>query len=254
MRLLLLLFLFLLANSALGQTPKVKVPSYFGLQVKPILPTKFIGNSELKQELNGFKTTFKQSTGYSFGAVVRAGLTKTIAIETGLNYNQRVFDIDMSLADSNLFLKNDMKHVSYDLPIKGLFYIRLAEKWYMSTAIGGNISYNPTNVRVTTNTGTLSQFVHTGLARKLFFEFGANVGFEFRTEKDGFFYLGGVASVPFNSIMFLRSSYVYQGYHITIDAENEGKVDGSYLSLEFKYFFPNIKAKKKIFQEGPIEQ
>ncbi len=87
MKQLLLFLVFISAFLALGQTPKVKVPSYFGIQVKPILPTRFIGNSELKQELNGFKTVFTQRTGYSFGAVVRAGLTKTIAIETGLNFN-----------------------------------------------------------------------------------------------------------------------------------------------------------------------
>jgi len=253
MKQLVILFVFLSSSVVFCQSPKVKVPSYFGLQVKPILPTRFIGNPELTQELNGFKTVLSQRTGYSFGAVVRAGLTKTISIETGINFNQRVFNIDMSLADSNLFLTNDMKYVSYDVPIKGLFYIRLADNWFMSTAIGGNISYNPTNVAVRTNTGGLAYFQHTGLARKVFFEFGANVGFEFRTEKNGFFYIGGVASVPFSPIFYLRSRYTYQGYEIRTDAENTGRVDGSFLSVEFKYFFPNIKAKAKIFKEGPIE-
>lgn len=248
--------LFLLAFSLQlnAQTAKVKVPSYFGFQVKPIFPTRFIGEPTLTQRVQEFETTISQRVGYSFGGVVRVGLTKFIALETGINFNQRNFNIDMAVPDSSVYGTNDLSFVTYDIPINGLVYIRLADKWFMNTSIGVAMSYNPTNVRVETIPTTGQHiFEHMGLAKKVIFELNANVGFEFRTEKNGIFYLGGSGRVPFAPIFYLRSTYRYQGYELQSDAQNEGKIDGSYLALEFKYFFPNIKSKGSTFKPGPIE-
>jgi hypothetical protein len=33
----------------------------------------------------------------------------------------------------------------------------------------------------------------------------------------------------------------------------QGEIDGSFLALDFKYFFPNIKNKGPQFQQGPIQ-
>lgn len=244
----------LLHTATHAQSVKTKVPSYFGFQVKPIFPTRFIGEPTLVSRVEGYETTLSQRTGYSFGGVVRVGLTKFIALETGINFNQRNFNIDMALPDSSLYEKNDMSFVTYDIPINGLIYIRLAEEWYMNTSIGVALSYNPTNVGVKTIPATGQHiFRHTGLAKKVIFELNANIGFEFRTKKSGIFYLGGSGRVPFSPVFYLYSEYTYQGYHLETDAKNDGKVDGSYLALEFKYFFPNIKSKGSVFQPGPIE-
>jgi hypothetical protein len=80
----------------------------------------------------------------------------------------------------------------------------------------------------------------------------ANVGFEFRTEKNGFFYLGGVARVPFKPLFDLYVQYDYTG--TDYQSILHGPVDGSFLSIELKYFFPNIKNKGLQFQDGPVEQ
>lgn len=249
------LLLSLLALQVTAQSPKTRVPTYFGFQVKPIFPTRFIGEPTLTQKVENYETTISQRIGYSFGGVVRVGLTKFIALETGINFNQRNFNLDMSIPDSSVYASNDLSFVTYEIPVNGLIYIRLDEKWYMNTSIGVALSYNPTNVGVKTIPGTGQHiFRHTGLAKKVVFEFNANVGFEYRTEKSGTFYLGGSACVPFSPIFYLLSEYTYSGYHIETDAQNDGKVDGSYLSLDFKYFFPNIKSKGSPFKAGPIEQ
>ncbi|MEY4522158.1 MAG: hypothetical protein RIT10_1343 [Bacteroidota bacterium] len=59
---------------------KDKFPSYFGFQVRPLLPTQFIGNplTEIKQPV--FTTSLSQTVGYSIGGNVRAGLSKRIAL------------------------------------------------------------------------------------------------------------------------------------------------------------------------------
>lgn len=254
MRIGLLILLIGLTSFSIGQKGKTKVPSYFGVQIKPILPTQFIGNSITTQEKEGFKTVMTQKVGYSFGGVVRVGLTKLIALETGINFNQRTFGLDMSHPDSNAFATNTMSFVTYDIPVKALIYIRLADKWFMNTAVGADISYNPTNVGVKTLATNNDAFQHTGFGRKVNFELNASIGFEFRTEKKGFFYLGGTAAVPFLPIFYLRSEYQHGGVpKIRTDA-NDGKVDGSYLAIEFKYFLPVVKSKGSPFKGGPIEQ
>lgn len=253
-RLILVLFL-IVSNLAIGQNApkKVRVPSYFGFQVRPLLPTRFIGSPTNTQTLDGFTTTISQKIGYSFGGVVRVGLTKFIALETGINFNQRNFDVDMSYPDSSSYEKNDLSFVTYDIPIRGLVYIRLAEQWFMNTAIGVGMTYAPTNIGIRTNAPGIGYYQQTGLAKKINFEFTAAIGFEFRTEKKGIFYLGGSAAVPFAPIFYLRSSYVYSGFVITTDAENTGKIDGSYFAIDFKYFFPNVKKKATVFKPGPVE-
>lgn len=254
MRIGLMILLIGMTSFSFAQTRKPKVPSYFGVQIKPILPTQFIGNPTLTQEKEGFKTVMTQKVGYSFGGVVRVGLSKLIALETGINFNQRSFGIDMSLKDSNAYAKNTMSFVTYDIPVKALIYIRLADKWFMNTAVGADIAYNPTNVGVKTVATGNDAFQHTGLGRKVNFEFNASLGFEFRTEKKGFFYLGGTAAVPFFPIFYLRSEYQYGGVpKIRTDPQVEGKVDGSYLAIEFKYFLPVVKSKGSTFKAGPIE-
>ena len=252
MKHLLLALTFILIGSTKAQVSKTKVPSYFGVEVKSILPTQYIGNPVLEQSINGFNTTFTQKPGYSFGGVVRVGLTKLLALETGLHLNHRNFDIDMSVPSENSYATNSLSFITYDLPINGLVYIRLAEQWFMNTAIGASISYNPTNVGVKTLPGGPHIYKHTGLAQKVIFEFGANVGFEFRTKKAGFYYLGGGARVPMQTLFYLKSQYGQLSSNNVEEIVSD--VDGSYLSISLKYFFPDIKNKGTQFKEGPIEQ
>lgn len=256
MRIGLILLCVLLHVSAFAQERRVKVPSYFGLQVRPIFPTRFIGSPELKLQTDSddpyvFTTTLRQRMGYSFGATVRAGITKLIAFETGINFNQRNFDVDMALPDSALYTKTDLSFINYDIPINALFYIRLADRWYMNASLGLALTFSPTNIQVESNPQSVHYFFQTGLVdSKVGLDLNANIGFEFRTEKSGFFYLGGSGRVPFKPIFTLLSEHRYQGYTTYIFDD----VDGTFLSIDFKYFFPNIDNKGTQFKEGPIDQ
>jgi hypothetical protein len=226
------------------------VPSYFGIQVKPIFPTRFIGEPTLTLEEGEFSTTITQKTGFSFGGTVRAGITNLLALETGINFNQRHFDIDMSVVDSAVYAKNDLTFVSYDIPINGLVYVQLSDNIFMNASLGVALTFKPTHVGIVTNPGGSFSFTHTGLVkRKTGFDLNANFGFEYRTKRSGFFYLGGTARVPFSPIFDLIALYKYQGYKVN----TRGEVDGSFLTIDFKYFFPNIKNSGTQFQNGPIE-
>ncbi len=226
------------------------VPSYFGIQLKPIFPTRFIGEPTLTLEEGTFSTTITQKTGYSFGGTVRVGITNLIALETGINFNQRYFNIDMSVADSGVYAKNDLAFIAYDMPINGLVYVQLSDNFFMNASLGLALTFKPTHVGIVTNPGGSFSFTHTGLVnRKTGFDLNANFGFEYRTKRKGFFYIGGSGRVPFQPVFDLIAQYKYQGNKINV----RGEVDGSFLSIDFKYFFPNIKNSGIQFQNGPIE-
>ena len=250
MRQLLLNIIFItIAISAFSQQ-KAKVPSYFGIQLRPVFPTRFIGSSLTELSQDGFETTLQQRLGYSFGATVRAGITEFIAFETGLNFTQRNFDVDFGVPDSNSFGSDRLSFIEYDLPLNGLVYIKLTDEVYMNASLGAALTFKPTDVYVENSPGGPHRYIHYGVTRrKIGLDLNANIGFEYRTRKDGFFYIGGSARVPFAPLFDFLASYNYQGYNVQMDAP----VDGSFLALDFKYFFPNIENKGPQFQNGPIE-
>jgi len=234
---------------SVGQVKKERFPSYFGIQVRPVFPTRFIGESSASFLKDGFSTTITQKAGYSFGGTVRAGLTKLIALETGINFTERNFDIDMAVADSNIFASNDLSFIQYDIPLNALIYVQLSEQFFMNASLGVALNFKPSDVGVLTLPGGSFSFTHAGRVNSLAtVDLNANFGFEYRTEKSGFFYIGGSARVPFSPLFTLVSQYKYQGFKTTI----YGDVDGSFLSIDFKYFFPNISKRGPQFQRGPI--
>lgn len=235
-----------------GQTTKKKdkFPSYFGFQYRPLFPTRFIGDPETIMVQDEFTSVINQRSGFSFGGTVRAGVTKLIAIETGINLTRRNFDVSMSIPDSNIFATNNLRFLTYDIPLNALIYVQLSEQFFMNASLGVNLSYKPTNVGILTLPGGLNTFTHTGRNnRKVVFGLNANFGFEFRTEKSGFFYVGGSGLVPFSPLFNMIAQYKNQGYTNTIYSD----IDGSFLALDFKFFFPNVQTKGPQFKRGPIE-
>lgn len=251
MKIKVLLFTLLALGTAYSQSnqKREKFPSYFGLQVKPVFPTQFIGSPTTTMTNGEFSTTVNQKIGYSFGGTVRAGFTKLLALETGINFTQRNFGIDMSIADSNVFATNSISFVQYDIPLNLLVYVQLSERFYMNASLGPAITFKPTDVGIVTKPGGPFTFTHTGVVRKKAgIELNANFGFEFRTDKIGFFYIGGSGRIPLAPVFDMVAQYKYQG----IERVAFGEIDGSYLSLDFKYFFPNIRNSGVQFQNGPI--
>ena len=229
---------------------KDKFPSYFGFQVRPLLPTQFIGNPITTIQQPVFSTSLTQTYGYSIGGIVRAGFTKRLALETGIHYNIRKFDVDMSIPDSALYAKNDLTFITFEIPINLLVYIQMSKKVYASTALGVAMTFKPTDVGILTLPGGSNTFTHTGFAqRKFVLDFDAHFGVEYRTEKKGFFYLGGAAKIPFSPLFDLIATYKYQGNKTTY----YGVVDGSFLAIELKYFFHNTRNRGEQFKPGPIE-
>lgn len=244
------ILIFLSTFTVFAQESKDKLPTYFGIQVRPVFPTKFIGDKITSLSGDGLESTITQRLGFGFGGTIRANITKLIAVESGINFTQRYFDLTVAVPDSNVYAENKMGFIEYDIPINALIYIQLSDEIFMNASLGVAVTYKPTDVRVQNRPGGKHYFSLYGIRdNSLGFDLNANLGFEYRTEKSGFFYLGGSARVPFAPLFNYAVFYDYDANSTLIS----GPVDGSFLTLDFKYFFPLIKNKGPQFQKGPIE-
>ena len=129
----------------------------------------------------------------------------------------------------------------------------MTKEVYMNASMGAAVRFAPTNIGKLTETGGVNSFDNYGgnmKGQRAGINLNANFGFEYRTKKSGFFYLGGSFCVPFGTILYLQSSHFVQSQ--VQPTTVVGKVDGSYLGIDLKYFFHNVEKKGEQPIQGPI--
>lgn len=234
---------------------KDRFPSYFGLAVSPVFPNDFIGSKSVTflDTSQTMTTTFKQQLGITFGASVRIGLTKLISLETGIYQTRRNFLVDIAVPDSNVYGQKTLGFVSYDIPINALVYVQLDDKWFMNAALGLSINQYPSDVMDSIRPGGKHLLQIQGRRiERTHFSTNAGVGFEYRTEKYGTFYLGGSGKITFRPIMLGVGKMTQAG--TSKELLSVGRVNGGYFSLDLRYYIPTTRKKDKTWQPGPIEQ
>ncbi|MEX1191490.1 MAG: outer membrane beta-barrel protein [Brumimicrobium sp.] len=247
---LLIVFYTVVETPCLSQWEK-KSQNYFGFQFKPLIPFGFVGDRPFDLTEGNFETTISPTFGYSYGGVVRIGLSELLAIETGLNYTKRNFRADYSLPDSNIVDTDEIGFINFELPINFLVYIKLGNKTFMNTSMGASANFNPSNVRSTSTPEGAHLFVFEGRRNAFFtYDVNANVGFEYRTEKDGFFYLGISGKLPLVPVFQIATEY----RNDTHSQVAFGQVEGATFSIDIKYFFHNARKRGVQPNKGPIEQ
>ena len=109
----------------------------------------------------------------------------------------------------------------------------------MNAAAGFCINMFPTDA----NKFTSDLAVYAG--RKLVFNPSliANIGFEYRTEKKGYFYIGSSLNRPFSSIYVMSIDYLNSSSNVLNNIATE--LNGTYLTVDFRYFFHENPDKKK---------
>lgn len=248
--------LALVFSSALtAQEKGDKFPSYFGVVVAPVFPNNFLGTKTtvFSDSTQTLTTTFDQKTGFMFGASVRIGLTKRFSIETGLTQIRRNYSVSFAVPDSNLYADKTFSFVSYDIPLNGLVYVQMTDEIYMNAALGISITHYPSDIRDTIRPPGKNILVQEGRRiNRTYFAFNAGIGFEYRTEKSGTFYIGGSGKIPFRPIFF--GVGILDNYNSTKRYVSYDPVDGSFLSIDVRYYLPTIKNKGKQFTKGPIDQ
>jgi len=173
--------------------------------------------------------------GYSAGMVLRRGYTKQLSMETGINFTKRNFSL--SITDTTFTGKSGFTIIGYEIPIQGMVFLRLAERIYMNTALGLSMDMYASNIY------THDTYFRHFSKRHSIFQFAAlaNLGFEYRTKKSGYFYLGSSFHLPFS--YFYTSSIIYESKQEI----GRLKLSGTFLTLDLRYYFHEdpMKQKKK---------
>jgi hypothetical protein len=230
---LLVQFVFLLQIKAQERVITV------GVQVKPLFSSKFFGTGPITLNDGSFNYFVRPKSGHALGLVVRRGFTPSLSLEFGLNYTVRKFEVGASNGINSATA--DLRIVGYEIPFSQLIFIRLSDKIYMNAAGGLCLNMFPTDVFKDEETF----LVYAGKNNLLQPSLLANIGFEYRTKKDGYFYIGASLNRPFSSIYEYRVDYINN--KDVLNTAGTG-LNGNYLSVDFKYFFhedPEKKGKSK---------
>jgi hypothetical protein len=237
---LLVLFLFLGLHSVTNAQEYLVT---FGIQYKPIVPTKFFNAGPVTETVNDtFQTEIAPKLGHVFGMVIRWGLADWLALETGINHSRRNYNLNNTDLLTEVTDKSDFGLVNYQIPLQALIYVKLGEQFYMNTSFGASADMYVSNLFTK---GDDPRFQHWTW-RKSWMQGSllANVGFEFRTKEKGAFYIGASLNRPFSNIT--RTKIVYDR-DLQERFEVDTELNGNYLTLDIRYFFHEElrKVKKK---------
>ncbi|MFM6946078.1 MAG: outer membrane beta-barrel protein [Flavobacteriales bacterium] len=250
---LLFIALFLLPQLLWAQAyNKLGQPNFFGFQYRTILPMQQMQSGLQSFSDSVLKADIQPQGGYTFGGIVRYGLSNLISIETGLYYNQRNYQINATRTDSAISVDQRLRFVQFEVPIQGLIAIQLSKQFYANAALGASILYKPSSVASYVNPYDKHEFRQVGLVDindKLGFDLRASAGFEWRDKKAGVFYLGGTAFIQLQPAFTFLSRYQY----VNFKQAAAGPVNASGFGLDFKYFIPYQRPTQQIFKPGPIE-
>ena len=227
------LFLILfLSFSSLAQENK-KGETIFGFEFKALIPSRILNAGPVSLGDDSIDVTIKSPNGYSIGMVVRHNFTKMFSLETGLHLTNSYYPILFKNTNQGIDEESRIQLTSYELPIQWLLYIRLGEQIYMNTILGISLDFFPTDVTITEDSYAYIILVDSWIQASIL----ASVGFEYRTKKSGYFYIGSTIHRPFSDIGTFKLSY----YHDNILSDYvtfSSPISGSYLSIDLRYFFP----------------
>ncbi len=228
------LILFICSFSSLRAQERVTT---FGIQFKPIIPSTLFktGSQEINQ--NNVNFILQPKSGLSFGMVIRKGLTKTLSLETGINYLGRGFEMTITDIDTNFTETTNFKLVNYEIPLSLLVYIKLGRQMYMNASGGLALDIYPSDLFTYSENFTNDVLMYDWIRTSLI----ANIGWEYRTEESGYLYIGGSYHRPFAPI-------AQEIVHYNGNKRNERVIFdliGNYVTIDLRYFFHEDPEKKK---------
>ncbi len=218
----------------------------FGFVVKPIFPSSFFRTGPQTQTVDSANVTFRlaQISGFSAGAVVRKGITNNLSLETGIQYVKRVYSL--KITDTTFTESSYHKIIGYEVPLQVLVFVQLSRQIWMNASLGTSVDIFPSDI----NTRS-AYFKHLALRKSNLSVFNAgliaNIGWEFRTEKDGIIYLGSSYHRSFKDIYISKVEYYRNGKsgNQPITAKTDFNLKGDYLTLDLRYYFAGDMNKKK---------
>lgn len=236
-----LLLIFLLSQSVFLFAQKNIVT--VGIQYKPIFSLDLLNTGDKSITANDVTFTLGLNRGFCAGIVVRRGITDTYSLESGINYVKRVYTLRMD--DGNFSGTSEFRIIGYEIPVSGLVYIKLSETFYMNASLGFSVNMFASDIY------TSDTYFRNSSHRAYVFNPGVigNLGWEYRTENAGYFYIGASYHNPFSAIFNSQLGYYENN---VLKEKVTMPVSGIYISLDLRYFFhedPLKKQKKKTEEE-----
>lgn len=220
-----------------------------GFQFKPLFSSKFFNTGPESRVVSDKSFTVDPRGGFSMGMVLRRGFTNTLSFETGINYVRRNYDVKIT-GDTIAAVSTDFRMISYDIPLLGMVFIQLSDKIFMDVGMGLSIDFFPSDLRKKGEDFEIYSAKKEWIMPAVL----ANLGWEYRTEKSGYFYLGASYHRPFDYIHGLYVGYPdLRPLSSSIKTEPPITLSGNFLTFDLRYFFHSdpLKKKKKIRKNDP---
>lgn len=208
----------------------------FGLQYKPIVPSKYFNSSHLEKESGLYSFKLDPQYSYSLGMVLRHKINKTFSTEYGMNYIQRNYKL---LIDNKLII-NDFTSFgmrSYEIPVQLLTYVQASKLWYVNVAFG--LSHNILTSDILSYGFADNNFIqNTYRKNSSYVALLANIGMEYRTVDKGCYYFGTSLHRPWKELARIYPEYK-SNFNDDIDFEEKFFLEliGTFITLDIRYFF-----------------
>jgi len=219
-----------------------------GIQLKPMIPSKYLGTGTENAEIEDLKVDFEPNPGLNFGMVVRKGLSRNWSLESGICMVQRNFTLHFNHPELPEEKQLRFRYICYEIPVQAMVFVKLTDRIFMNASAGVSLDLYPSNVES-------SEYEYRDTLRFDFYQktyknswiqsaLLANYGFEWRTPDKGYFYIGASYHRPFQEIGTTRVLFQLDDDPTTTFVQ----LGGNYLTADFRYFFhekPERRSKKK---------
>lgn len=234
-----LLFLFLVA---LIQSDLFSQKQFatFGFHVEPIIPLEMFRIKTHTVVQEGITFNSKPLSGYTLGTHLSVELGSRFSLETGINYVARNFLLDVQ--DGNFSDTIRMKADNFEIPFTLTYYVQLSERFYLGHSLGVSLQLIPSDLYTRHNernqTYVLQWSFEQFSARKAAIvpTFKGGIGFEYRSKKNGYFYIGPVYHL-FAELYKTNLNYYHKERNKDISRVRM-KTIGDYFGITFRYAFP----------------
>ncbi len=229
------------ADQGLAKTRKVA----FGFEVKPIIPSAIFRIKTDVVKVDDVVFTISPMPGYTYGAFLSFNLSQRFSLETGINYINRDFSI--SVEDKDVKTSLQFTADNYEMPLIPTYYIRLGKNIYMGHSAGISFQILPSHlasiIKEKDSTGTITRSLEQISRRKYWLmpAYRGGIGWEYRTEENGYIYLG-------TTYMLFTALYKTRLFY------NRGQVDikyldvkpiGDFFGITVRYVFPPTEMFKR---------
>ena len=214
----------------------------FGLQYKPIIPSKYFNSSYINKNYEDYNFNLNPKYSNSFGMIIRQKINKTFSIESGLNYTQRNYKLEIANTSIHIDDFTFFPIRSYEIPIQFLTYVRVSNIWYLNVSFG--ISHNVIASDVfSEGDQTTNYFQNTYRKNGGYRALLANIGIEYRTQEKGHYYIGTSLHRAWGEIGRIYPEYKDEDTSFNyLDNFNDKiflAILGNFITIDFRYFFLN---------------